>query len=133
MAKSRPLAILLLRCPICLQGATFRSFLGMHKRCPVCGVAFEREHGYYLNSMFFAYTMGFLIIAPTALYLYIRGVDTFWFTTIVSAELLLLWPFIFRYSRVLWMHVDQLLDPRRPEELGAEAPTAFRVDPPASA
>ncbi len=62
--------------------------------------------------MFFAYAIGFVIVAPTALVLYLRGVPMLWFTVIMSAELLLLWPFIFRYSRVLWMHADQLLDPR---------------------
>lgn len=110
---NRPLAILLLRCPICLRGKTFRSFLGMHRRCPVCDIQFERESGYFLNAMFFAYVLGFLVIVPTALYLYIRGTTTLEFSLVISAELLLLWPFIFRYSRVLWMHIDQLLDPRR--------------------
>jgi uncharacterized protein (DUF983 family) len=114
--KSRLAAILRQRCPVCLEGRAFRSFLGMYKDCPVCGIHYEREHGYFLNAMLFAYAIGFVIVAPTALYLYLRQVSTFWFIAIVSGELLLLWPFIFRYSRVLWMHVDQLLDPRRPTE-----------------
>lgn len=109
---NRPLAILLQRCPVCLRGRTFRSFLGMHRTCPVCGVQFERESGYFLNAMFFAYALGFLIIVPTALYLYLRGTTTLQFSAVISAELLLLWPFVFRYSRILWMHADQLLDPR---------------------
>ncbi len=116
MAPNRAVAILLTRCPVCLEGRTFYGLLRMHKDCPVCGVHFERETGYFLNAMFFAYVMGFLIIAPTALYLYIRGVSMPWFTAIVSAELILLWPWIFRYSRILWMHADQLMDPRRPTE-----------------
>ena len=114
MAYNRLTAILLQRCPVCRQGRVFRSFLGMHPDCPHCGIHFERETGFFLNAMFFAYAMGFVIIAPTALYLYFRGVNTAWFTSIISAELILLWPLIFRYSRILWMHVDQLLDPRRP-------------------
>jgi uncharacterized protein (DUF983 family) len=112
MARNRFVALLLQRCPVCLEGATFNSFLGMHKNCPHCGIHYERESGYFLNAMFFAYAMGFVILAPTALYLYIQGVSTFWFTAIISAEILLLWPLIFRYSRLLWMHLDQLLDPR---------------------
>jgi uncharacterized protein (DUF983 family) len=112
IAMNRPLAILLQRCPVCLRGKTFRSFLRMYSDCPVCGVHFERESGYFLNAMFFAYVLGFLIVAPTALYLYIRGTNTLEFSLVISAELLLLWPLVFRYSRVLWMHLDQLLDPR---------------------
>ena len=71
MSRSRPLAILRQRCPICLDGKIFRSFLSMYKTCPTCGVRFERESGYFLTAMFFAYAMGFVIVAPTALYLYI--------------------------------------------------------------
>jgi hypothetical protein len=26
-----------------------------------------------------------------------------------------MWPLLFRYSRVIWMHADQVLDPRQPE------------------
>lgn len=115
MAYNRPVAILLMRCPVCCQGATFHSLLGMHRDCPICGIHFERETGYFLNAMFFAYALGFLILAPTALYLYLRGVSTPWFAAIISAETLLLWPWVFRYSRVLWMHADQLMDPRRPD------------------
>lgn len=120
MLRSRPLAILLQRCPVCLEGRVFRSLLGAYKDCPVCGVHFERETGFYLNAMFFAYAIGFVIIAPTALYLFLTHVSTFWFTVIISGELLLLWPLIFRYSRILWMHADQLMDPRQP---GKSAPT----------
>jgi hypothetical protein len=26
-----------------------------------------------------------------------------------------MWPILFRYSRVIWMHADQVLDPRKPQ------------------
>lgn len=114
MARSRPLALLTQRCPVCLEGRAFRSFLGMHADCPHCGVHFERESGYFLTAMFFAYTMGFVILAPTALYLYFTGAEGRLFGAVIAGETILLWPLIFRYSRILWMHVDQLLDPRDP-------------------
>ena len=113
MQNNRLLAIPLCRCPICLRGPVFRSLLGMYRDCPHCGIHFERETGYFLNAMFFAYVIGFLILAPTMLYLYFQQVSTLWFTIIVTAETLLLWPWVFRYSRVLWLHADQLIDPRR--------------------
>ncbi len=122
MPRNRLLAILLLRCPVCREGATFRSWLRMYPDCPVCGVHFERETGYFLNAMFFAYALGFVILAPTALYLYLRGVSTGWFAAIISAETLLFWPLVFRYSRVLWMHADQLMDPRPPMPVEAPRP-----------
>jgi uncharacterized protein (DUF983 family) len=114
MQNNRLLAIIRCRCPICLRGKVFRSLLGMYPDCPNCGIHYERESGYFLNAMFFAYVIGFLILAPTMLFLYFRQVSTLVFTVVVSAELLLLWPWVFRYSRILWLHLDQLIDARRP-------------------
>ena len=124
MQNNRLLAILLCRCPVCLRGPVFRSLLGMYPDCPHCGIHFERETGYFLNAMFFAYVIGFLILAPTMLYLYLQQVSTLWFTIVVTAETLLLWPWVFRYSRVLWLHMDQLVDPRKPPVTGATTPVA---------
>jgi uncharacterized protein (DUF983 family) len=118
MQNNRLLAILLCRCPICLRGAVFHSLLGMNADCPLCGIHFERETGYFLNAMFFAYVLGFLILAPTMLYLYFQQVSTLTFTLVVTIETLLLWPWVFRYSRVLWLHTDQLIDPRHVPQNG---------------
>jgi uncharacterized protein (DUF983 family) len=87
----------------------------MNKNCPECGLLYERESGYFLNAMFVAYVIGFVIFAPLALVLYFLQVSALWFSVILVGLILLLWPFIFRYSRVLWMHVDQLIDPREIE------------------
>lgn len=124
MHNNRLLAILFCRCPICLRGPVFRSLLGMYADCPHCGIHFERETGYFLNAMFFAYVIGFLILAPTMLYLYFQHVSTLWFTIVVTVETLLLWPWVFRYSRVLWLHMDQLIDPRKPPVTGTPTPVA---------
>jgi uncharacterized protein (DUF983 family) len=105
-------AVIFQRCPVCLQGPVFRSFLGMHSDCPNCGIHFERESGYFLNAMFVAYVIGFLIFAPLALILYFQQVSGLWFSIIFFGLLLVLWPFIFRCSRVIWLHVDQVIDPR---------------------
>ena len=80
----------------------------------MCGIHFERESGFYLSAMFIAYTLGFILIAPLALYLYFHQASTARFSIVVGGAILLLWPFIFRYSRVLWLHADQLMDPRTP-------------------
>lgn len=105
-------AVLTQRCPVCLRGRVFRSLLGMEKECPACGVHFEREHGYFLNSMFVAYALGFLLLIPSAIWLALRDVSIGVFSAAIIVETAVAWPLIFRYSRVLWMHIDQLLDPR---------------------
>ena len=123
----RLLAILAQRCPVCLTGPIFRSLLESHKHCPHCGVLYEREHGFYLNSMFIAYTLGFLIILPTAFLLFWINASIPLFAVVITVVTLGLWPLIFRYSRVIWMHMDQMLDPREAEgtaENHAQSPSA---------
>jgi uncharacterized protein (DUF983 family) len=113
MSVRRLSAILAQRCPVCLKGAVFNALLGMNKRCPLCGVPFERETGYFLNAMFVAYAIGFLFIIPTAIYLYFLNVSVPVFSVIILVEMAVLWPLIFRYSRVIWLHIDQIIDPRQ--------------------
>lgn len=108
-------ALLRLRCPVCLQGKLFRSLFSMHERCPHCGVLYEREPGYYLNSMFIAYTVGFLVLVPSAVLLAWWYVSVLTFTIVIAVETLAIWPIIFRYSRAIWVHLDQVLDPRPPD------------------
>ncbi len=88
----------------------------MHTHCPVCGVKYERETGYFLNSMFIGYAAGFLVLVPTAVLLYFLDVSILVFSIVIIGETLLLTPLIFRYARILWMHADQVLDPRKSEE-----------------
>ena len=113
-------AILRQRCPVCLQGQVFHSILGMNSRCPVCGVKYDRETGYFLNSMFIAYTLGFLILVPSAVLLYLWDASIPLFIVVIVVECIIMWPLLFRYSRIIWMHADQVLDPRRAEP-GAES------------
>ncbi|MBW7883884.1 MAG: DUF983 domain-containing protein [Caldilineaceae bacterium] len=108
-------ALIAQRCPVCLQGRVFTSLWGMHSHCPVCGVKYERETGYFLNSMFIGYAGGFLLLVPTAVWLYFLDVSIPVFSIVIIAETLLLYPFIFRYARLIWMYADQLMDPRQPE------------------
>jgi uncharacterized protein (DUF983 family) len=105
-------AVIRQRCPVCLEGKVFNALLGTNKQCPVCGLQFERETGYFLNAMFIAYVMGFLILAPLTLLLYLLDVSIPVFSVTIIVMMVICWPLIFRYSRVIWLHVDQVLDPR---------------------
>ncbi|GIK75975.1 MAG: hypothetical protein BroJett021_49630 [Chloroflexota bacterium] len=111
----RFLALLRQHCPVCLRGQVFTSLFGMHTHCPECGVKYERETGYFLNSMFIGYAAGFLILAPTAVLLALMDVSIAVFSSVIILETIVLTPLIFRYARLIWMHADQLLDPRQPE------------------
>lgn len=110
---SRLSAIVRTRCPHCLQGPIFDGIWRMHTHCPVCGVKYERETGYFMNSVFIGYVMAFLALVPMLLLLYFNGASAFWFTVNTTIALAIVSPLIFRYARVIWMHVDELMDPRK--------------------
>ena len=108
---SRLAATLALRCPRCLHGRVWRSFLSMYERCPECGLVFEREPGYFTGAMVVSYgiavpTFGLIVIA-----LLVLGLDTGLALLTGAALYLGLAPFIFRYSRVIWLQLDWLVDP----------------------
>lgn len=109
---SRLGALLRFRCPHCLRGAVFSGVWQMYEHCPLCGIRYERESGYFMNSIFIGYVLAFLILVPMMLVLYFRQVSAITFLIYVSIVATLLSPLVFRYARVVWMHMDELMDPR---------------------
>lgn len=86
----------------------------MHERCPVCNLRFEREQGYFLGAMYISYGLALPIIALIALLLW--TITGWWITkdTIWAVVLFLpLAPAIALFSRVLWIYLDQAVDPDR--------------------
>ncbi len=106
------LAIMRLRCPRCTAGPVFASLFRMNRQCPVCGLEFEREQGYFVGAMYFSYALALVVVLPIIVAMLLSG---FGAAAIYLASCLILLasaPFLFRYSRVLWIHLDQLIDPR---------------------
>src|SRR5215470_13257548 len=106
-------AIARLRCPRCREGQVFRSLMRMNPTCPACGHRFEREPGYFLGAMYVSY--GIAVVLYLALVVLLRVfVPSLTEGIALPAALPLFLPFvpaIFRYSRVIWMHLDWALDP----------------------
>ena len=114
--------ILSQRCPRCRSGhifrySIFRGFPKMYQRCPVCDLKFEREPGYFLGAMYISYGLGIVTVAAIAAMLwYATG---WWITTdtIVAVLIFLpLAPTLTLLARVLWIYLDQTIDPERPPE-----------------
>ncbi len=105
-------AIVLLRCPRCLSGRVWRRFITMNVECPVCGFVFDRESGYFAGAMVVSYALAVPILAAMVIALIkIVGLDVVVALITGNTAYLVLVPFIFRYSRVLWLHLDWLVDP----------------------
>ncbi len=121
--KPRPIAtlrdILYHRCPRCRVGKIFHHsiFLGfpkMFERCAVCHLRYEREPGYFMGAMYFSFGLALPIIAVIAAVLW--AVTGWWITkaTLWAVVLFLpLAPAITLLSRVLWIYLDQTIDPDR--------------------
>jgi Protein of unknown function (DUF983) len=84
----------------------------MHEHCPVCGLAFEREPGYFTGAMYLSYGLGIIATAPVWLLMAFLGAPL-GDVLLASGFLLVVGsPWLFRYARVLWLFLDQAFDPR---------------------
>jgi uncharacterized protein (DUF983 family) len=106
-------AAMLLRCPRCLGGRLFKSIFAMNAACPVCGLVFEREPGYFMGAMYASYGLGIVILIP--LFFLLQWLLPHWpgFVIALLASLLYvpLTPLVFRYSRVIWIYFDRWATP----------------------
>jgi hypothetical protein len=84
----------------------------MNDTCPVCGFVFDRESGYFAGAMVVSYVLAVPILAAIVLVLILLGgLDAVVALLLGNTAYLVLVPFIFRYSRVVWLHFDWLIDP----------------------
>src|SRR5437764_2007085 len=104
-------------CPRCRRGPIFRGsvlrgFLAMHEKCPVCGLKFEREPGYFLGAMYFSYMLS---IPPVLVLMLLFWRFTSWRFDVVALAAFLAYlplvPLVTRFARVLWLYVDRHFDP----------------------
>ena len=105
-------SILEQRCPRCGEGKVFGGLVRMHTHCPVCGIKFEREAGYFVGAMYFSYALAIAVAVPVVAAGYLLGWPRLTIGIAAGAVLLALVPWLFRYSRILWLHMDQWVDPR---------------------
>lgn len=84
----------------------------MHKSCPVCHAQYEREQGYFMNSIFVGYVISFVLVIPVILLLANFRPSPVQFTLGIAVAYAFIAPITFRYARVIWMHMDEMMDPR---------------------
>ena len=104
-------AVLLQRCPRCNKGPVFRGFISTNRECPVCKLVFERDTGYFTGAMYASYTLGMVTSFPVWMTMLIVGVNPFVIVGVAVAQILITLPLLFRYSRVIWLHFDNVINP----------------------
>jgi uncharacterized protein (DUF983 family) len=116
---STPRAMLQQACPRCHVGkiypsSIFRGFPKMNDQCAVCHLWFEREEGYFLGAMIVDYALAMVITTIIAIILWSFTRWSFEKLCVVAIAIFLpAVPTVTRLGRVLWISLDQLIDPQR--------------------
>jgi hypothetical protein len=86
----------------------------MHDRCPVCGLRFNREPGYFLGAMYISYGLGIAVVVAFGAIFWLLTKWS-WFRIGFWAVLLFLpfAPMLTYLARVMWIYLDQKLDSER--------------------
>jgi hypothetical protein len=87
----------------------------MHERCPVCGLKFEREQGYFLGAMYISYGLALAIILLFTILMWAITHGSIVKDVIWAIILFLPFaPSVTLLARILWIYFDQAVDPDRP-------------------
>lgn len=87
----------------------------MHRTCPVCGHQFEREPGFFQGAMYVSWVIGVVylgVLAVLAQMLLAQRIGVVAAAAGVVVVHVLCVPAVFRYSRVIWAHVNVRTVPR---------------------
>ena len=112
--STRLYSILFNKCPKCHKGNFFisnnaynlKKFDKMHTNCPVCNESYTPETGFYVGAMYASYglTVAYglaLFVAMVVLFKF----DIVVFLTTFCISLLMLVPWIYRKSRLIWINL----------------------------
>jgi len=114
-----------MKCPRCRTGGMFcsassykRGFMKMHKECPQCKQRSEIEPGFYYGSAYVSYALTVALSVSTFVAWWVLigfSLDDnrfFWWMGINAVLLVLLQPWLMRFSRILWLSFFVRYNPR---------------------
>jgi hypothetical protein len=91
----------------------FRGWFAMNDPCPICGLIFEREQGYFFGAMYFSYALSIVVLGP--IFFWLQWLLPDWpgpvIVLLTVPPYLPFVPAVFRYSRVLWIYFDRAASP----------------------
>jgi uncharacterized protein (DUF983 family) len=107
------------RCPNCGRGELFRGIFRMKTACPVCGLSYFPEQGYYVGAMIINYVVTTVVVVAIFLFsllfpdftsLSTNSKITLWIVFALCLSLLLV-----RHAYSFWLGIDFWIKPRQPE------------------
>lgn len=114
-------AIIKGKCPRCQSGKMFqhpaigKHFMEMFADCPVCGLHYEIEPGFFWGAMYVSYaiTVGIMLVLGLGTLILLNDPDFWVYIGIIIPSFFIAAPFTYRYSRILMIY---LFSPVRFEE-----------------
>jgi hypothetical protein len=84
----------------------------MYETCPVCGLKFNREPGYFIGAMYVSYGLSIPPVLALVMLLW-RGAHWSFGAAVIGAFVAYLpfVPLVVRLSRVIWIYIDRSVDP----------------------
>jgi len=77
----------------------------MYEHCPNCNLKYEREPGFFIGAMYINYAFSVAIIVAVGIALNVFGYYSLYsFIFGVLGVVVFLLPFLFRFSRILYLH-----------------------------
>ncbi len=104
-----------MKCPRCHEGEMFpnrnpyelRKLTKMNDKCLECGQTYEPEPNFYYGAMYvsYGYTVALFVASYIigAVFLHLPVLGTI---ALLIGVLLVLFPYLFRLSRVTWLHIN---------------------------
>lgn len=95
----------------------------MRPACPCCGLPSEPEPGFYYGAMYVSYGIGVVIfLLDFVLFALLFPLPGYWFLVLNTIVLLVLWPWIFRVSRIIYLSIFTKYDPHTCEKKNLTRP-----------
>ncbi len=78
----------------------------MNEYCPHCGLRFEVEPGFFFGAMYISYAFSVALFTIIGVALSVLGdYPIYYYIIAIILSVLLLFPLMFRYSRILFLHL----------------------------
>ena len=119
-------------CPRCRRGPIFAALWVMNDDCPICGLDFDRgDPGHFTGAMYVSYALAIPLLALLTLIEHLIVPDWSLFRLVVLASLICLplIPWLWQYSRVIWIYFDRYFDPDDPQAQREPGPSVPAEDP----
>ncbi len=103
-----------MKCPNCRKGDLFQTknpwklskLDSMPPRCPVCNQSYFPEVGFYYGAMYISYMVSIAVEVPIFfIMLLLFGFQMIPMVATLCISLVFFFPYIYRYSRVIWIYV----------------------------